>query len=76
MTEEKPVKKKSYYNDKKRQYDVEFQRKYVRQVNIKLSKKSDAELIAIYEQIEDKANFFRDAVRRYAEEHNIKTEDQ
>ncbi len=74
MTEEK--KKKSNYTDKKREYDNKYKAEYQKQFNFKLSRKSDADLIEVYENIPDKIEFIRDALRRYAAEHNMKTEEQ
>lgn len=75
MTEEKKSRSR-YYADRKTEDMSAYHRDHVQQFNFKLRRTEDAELIEIYENIPNKANFIREALRRYAEEHNIKTEDE
>lgn len=62
-------------SDSKREYDNQYHREKMRQLNVRLHAVYDADLIEIYEGIPNKADFLRDAIRRYAEENNIKTEE-
>lgn len=77
MTEEKPKRKKNY-TEKMKESSRRYKREKMKSFAFRLSNERDAELIKVYDLIEDKADFFRDAIRRYAEENGIeiKTEDE
>ena len=77
MTEEKP-KRKRVRTDALRKRENEYKDRTLRSFNFKLRREEDAELIEIYESIENKREFIRDSLRRYAEENGIeiKTEDE
>lgn len=71
-----PKETREEYLQRRKKYVNDFQTEYQQQFNFKLSKITDADLIEVYKSIPNKIDFIRDALRRYAEEHNIKTEDQ
>ena len=75
MPEEKK-KRKYTYTEKENERGKRYKREHMTSIAFRLSNERDAELIEIYNAIDNKADFFRNALRRYAEEHNIKTEDQ
>lgn len=43
-----------------------YNKERMKSISFRLHKESDAELIAIYEAIPDKMEFFREALRNYA----------
>ena len=74
MTEDKP-KKKRKYTDADRARNQRYKDKNTVVCSLRLNKNTEPELIEIFNSLPNKRQFFRDALRRYAEENNIKTED-
>lgn len=53
-------------NQKKKEYDLEFNRNYTKQCNFRLSRISQQREIEIFESIPDKAGFFVWAINQWA----------
>lgn len=53
----------------KREYNREYNKNNKVQIAIKLNKATEPELIEIYQAIPNKAEWFKDSLRRYAKEH-------
>ena len=53
----------------KKEYNLKYDRENKVHVAVKLNKATDAELIEIYRSIPNKAQWIKDCLRRYAEEH-------
>lgn len=77
MTEEKP-KRKRVRTEALRKRENAYKNRTLKAFTFKLNREKDADLIEIYENISNKMDFIRDALRRYAEENGIeiKTEDE
>lgn len=62
--------------EKKKSTNQQYKDKHSRKFSIRFYESKDADIIKIYESIPNKMEFLREAILRYAEEHNIKTEDE
>ena len=52
--------------NKQKEAHRKYNREKMKSIAFRLHKESDAELIAIYESIPDKMEFFREALKNYA----------
>lgn len=52
--------------NKQKEAHRKYNREKMKSIAFRLHKESDAELVAIYESIPDKMEFFREALRNYA----------
>ena len=75
MTEEKPRRKRER-TDEVRKKENEYKQRTLREFTFKLNREKDADLIEAYENIDNKREFIREALRRYIAEQKDKTEDQ
>lgn len=55
--------------ENKRKRDLEYSKLHKRRIVIDLNRNTEPELIEIYELIPNKAQWFKDCLRRYAAEH-------
>ena len=51
------------------EYDRRYDKENKIQVALRLNKKTEPELVEIYQSIPNKSQWFKDCLRRYAEEH-------
>lgn len=63
MTEEKDWQKN------KKEYNLKYDRLNKVRIGVKLNRVTEPELVEIYQAIPNKAEWFRDCLRRYAQEH-------
>lgn len=55
--------------ENKKRYDQQYAKDHKRRIVIDLNRNTDPELIEIYELIPNKAQWFKDSLRRYAADH-------
>jgi hypothetical protein len=53
----------------KKAYNLEYDRLNKVRIGVKLNKATEPELVDIYQRIPNKAQWFKDCLRRYAQEH-------
>ena len=58
-----------YWEKNKREYNREYDRTNKVHICVKLNRSTDPDLIDIYQQIPNKAQWIKESLRRYANEH-------
>lgn len=67
MAERKPL--TAEQKDRNREYNNKYKRENKVGISIRLNRVYDAHLIEVYQSIPNKAEWFREALREYAEKH-------